>query len=109
MDKHAQLRQIVATLSRVEPDAVGPDFSLAALLAGSLTVHRLEAAVREHLGAAPPRLHGLRTYAELEAAVLGQTGAPPTAAARPRPESPKGHGLACGLDVEPISNFPAAT
>lgn len=111
MDKHTKIRQIVATLSRVEPETVGPDFSLATLLAGSLTVHRLEAAVREHLGVVPPRLHGLRTYAELEAAVLGESGPahPASAAVRdnPGPESQKGRGLSCGLDVEPIANFPA--
>jgi holo-[acyl-carrier protein] synthase len=121
MDKHTNLRQIVATLCRVEPEAVGPDFSVAPLVSGSLTVHRLEAAVREHLGVVPPRLHGLRTYAELEAAVLGGAGQRTEPArvaskavqdspqhSKPQPQSEKGRGLACGLDVEPIANFPAA-
>jgi len=116
MDKHTKMRQIVATLSRVEPEAVGPDFSLAPLLSASLTVHRLEAALREHLGVVPPRLHGLRSYSELETAILGETSQP-TGPARPasgagrdspRPESHNRQGLGCGLDVEPIANFPAA-
>jgi phosphopantetheine--protein transferase-like protein len=119
MDQREQLRAMVAQLCRVGPEAVGPGFSVTALVTGSITSHLLASALRKHLGIEVPLLHGIRTYAELESAVLGvpasDRGAPP-----PRgPEAPAGRAavpanalpresLACGLDVEKVSSLPAA-
>src|SRR5262245_8514470 len=117
MDNYTKLREVVARLSRVEPEAMGPDYSLGPLLSGSISVHLLESALREHLGVTPPPLHNLRTYSDLEAAVLGtpaqQPDRPLPATARStaqtaEPTSPSEGNLACGLDVEQVSKFPVA-
>jgi phosphopantetheine--protein transferase-like protein len=117
MDKQTKLRDVVARLCRGTPEEVGADFSLVRFLSGSINVHLLESAVRQHLGIVSPPLHGLRTYAELEAAVLGTTAAPagnaalatgrPPAAGATNPTTSAD--VACGLDVESVSKLPVAT
>jgi holo-[acyl-carrier protein] synthase len=112
MDQQTRLREVVARLCRVEPEQVRPDFSLADLFGSSLGVHLLESALREHLGVTPPPLHALRTYSDLEAAVLGRTPPVPASEAGPSPERAEPAGLAaglqCGLDVEQVAKFPEA-
>jgi holo-[acyl-carrier protein] synthase len=116
MDQQTRLREVVARLGRVEPEQVRPDFPLAEIFASSLGVHLLESAVREHLRMEPPPLRALRTYSELEAAVLGPSnppspGAGSEAGPRPAPVEPPVSlpaGLSCGLDVEQVAKFPEA-
>src|SRR5436190_661930 len=106
MDQPLSLREIVARLCRVDAAAVGPDFSLAALVQSSLSVHLLDSALRRHLGAVPPALGAVRTYGELEAALAG---VPAAAAPATNPASAAPGRVACGLDLERVSNLPEAT
>jgi phosphopantetheine--protein transferase-like protein len=121
MNRQTNLREIVARLCRVEAEEVRPDFSLAHFFSNSLNVHLLESALRKHLGIEAVPLHNLRTYSELEAAVLGgpdgQPGsASPVSEAATRAPLPTGQlatpttgvPLACGLDVETISALPVS-
>jgi phosphopantetheine--protein transferase-like protein len=120
MDKHEKLREIVARLIRMEPADVHPGSSLAHVMSGSINVHLLESALRQHLGVVPPPLHSLKTFADLEAAVFASESLQPPAQEPPL-QTPKaqlgasvphgvphaGPAIACGLDVESISNLPA--
>lgn len=120
MEQREQLRAIVARLCRVEPAALGPDFSVAALVTGSITCHLLDSALRSRLGVEPPPLHEIRTYADLEAAVFGLSAGDPRSPSSPSPSDTLvppaaaslhplvGASIACGLDVEKVSNLPAA-
>lgn len=120
MEQREQLREIVARLCRVAPEALHADFSLAALVTGSITCHLLDSALRKHLGIEPPLLRRIGTYAELEAAVLrlpnSDQNAPPPLAIAEAPasslassfHSPSEGSIGCGLDIEKVSSLPLA-
>jgi phosphopantetheine--protein transferase-like protein len=115
MDKRQHLREIVARLCRVHQEEVLSGFSLAPLVSRSVNVHLLDSALRKLLGVEPPPLQTIRTYADLEALVLGEVegGESPRAlipgatnVAEEYVPTPVPGGLACGLDMESIANLP---
>jgi phosphopantetheine--protein transferase-like protein len=119
MDQTARLTEIVARLCRVAPTEISPGFSLESLVARSIDVHLLESALRKHLDIVPPPLHGMKTYQQLEATVLGTSRHPPPTASEPSaaerlfPSSPGREEasrtrppLTCGVDVEHVSELP---
>jgi phosphopantetheine--protein transferase-like protein len=117
MDKRQHLREIVARLCRVQQEEVLSSFPLGPLVSRSINVHLLDSALRKQLGVEPPPLQTVRTYADLEALVLGEadgaTRTGPAAGASAAVPSPPARGgglagLACGLDLEPIVNLPSA-
>lgn len=117
MEKREQLRQIVAQLAGLNPDAIGADFSLRFRgLQSSVRRAALAAAIRRRLGSDCPQAYSAATFAELEAAVEGNDARPThTAAAQEPIQSPRISfrsgldgldGLACGIDIEMVAALP---
>ena len=71
MEAKEQLRQIVAQLAGLKPEAIGIDFSLRSRgLQSSVRRAALAAAIRRHLGVNVPQVYSVVSFSELEAAVL---------------------------------------
>lgn len=71
MEAKEQLRQIVAQLAGLKPEAIGADFSLRSRgLQSSVRRAALAAAIRRHLGVNVPQVYSVASFDELEAAVL---------------------------------------
>lgn len=125
------LLAMVSDLTGVAPGQIGPDFALAAgRLRNSLGRANLDAKIRRRFGVRLENLHRLRTFGELEAAVIGNQPAgsipaaseahpPPGTKAAPAPiladvpfgaqtssTTPVESGLACGVDIETIASLP---
>jgi phosphopantetheine--protein transferase-like protein len=121
------LKAIVGELCGVEAGQLGPEFRLATgRLRSSLGRATLDAKIRRRLGVRIENLHALATLAELEAALVGNN----SGVTVPAPQVPLGRsaealqpgpqpnlrlpaempgadaGLACGIDIEPISALP---
>jgi len=117
MSGPADLRAVVARLCGCRPEEISGDFPLdVPALRGSLKKAVLIASIRRYLGVDCMAAAGARTFAELEAMVLGRTqpaaAAPdraPQGAPRPAgapPPVPAAGGPACGIDLEAVSALP---
>jgi phosphopantetheine--protein transferase-like protein len=114
MEAREQLRQIVAQLAGLTPDAIDPDFSLKSRgLQSSVRRAALAAAIRRYLGVNVAEVYSVATFRDLEAAVFGDgaQAAPSKAAALSKPVVSALGGiddLACGIDIERVDAMPVA-
>ena len=70
MEANEQLRQIVAQLAGLKPEAIDADFSLKSRgLQSSVRRAALAAAIRRYLGVTVPEVYSVVSFRELEAAV----------------------------------------
>ena len=121
MDIPTILRETVAEFFQIPPDQVGGDLDFRGRMSGSVARARFDAAIQERLKIVCPQVYTARTYAELEAAILGKPLVPTAAGARATP--PRGQVLAasataaagpgtalenvaCGIDLESSDQFP---
>ena len=121
MDNQSILRQTVAEFFQVAPDQISGDLDFRARMSGSVARTRFDAVIRERLKIVCPQVYTARSYAELEAAILGR----PLAATAPvapavladgpqRPASMPAafasgaamENVACGIDLESPEQFP---
>ena len=117
MEPKEQLRQIVAQLAGLSPEAIDADFSLKSRgLQSSVRRAALAAAIRRHLGVNIAEVYSVVTFRELEAAVFGggsQTALSSTKpAVLPKPAAVSAlsgiDDLACGIDIEMVDAMPVA-
>lgn len=114
MEPKQQLRQIVAQLAGLNPDAIDTDFSLKSRgLQSSVRRAALAAAIRRHLGVSIPDVYSVVTFRELEAAVFGdgsQVASQSTVLPKPVAISALSgvDDLACGIDIERVDAMPVA-
>lgn len=115
MEVREQLRQIVAQLAGLKPEAIETDFSLKSRgLQSSVRRAALAAAIRRNLGVNAPEVYSVVTFRELEAAVLERDSK--TAASGEIPnelsKTVAAFGLAgvddlaCGIDIERVDAMP---
>ncbi len=118
------LRATVAEFFGTQPEQIGPDFPIAGpRIQGSMSKALLDAAIRRRTGVKATVVHTAKTYAEIEAAVLGLPQPAPgsrtaaatavgsasgAAAACVPAASPGAAGIACGVDVETVESLPRA-
>jgi phosphopantetheine--protein transferase-like protein len=115
MEPSEHLRQIVAQLAGLTPDAISPDFSMKSRgLQSSVRRAALSAAIRRQLGRNIAEAYTANTFGELQAAIEGTANLNPTAARMvdtPKPfVSPATlgtDGLACGIDIEMVAALPS--
>lgn len=115
MEAKEQLRQIVAQLAGLKPEAIGTDFSLKSRgLQSSVRRAALAAAIRRHLGVTVAEVYSVVSFGELEAAVLEGGTRAATSSIKPT-ELPKHlavsalggvDDLACGIDIERVDAMP---
>jgi len=116
MDKKDALKQIIAEMFQKDSREIGPDFFLKVRrFEGSVGSGILDAAIRRRLGITCPEIYSVRTYAELESAVLGL---PKNEASDPTPERKNevpiklvgddvgSTNVSCGIDIEMVENLP---
>jgi phosphopantetheine--protein transferase-like protein len=138
METRELLRATIADFFEVDPGQVGAAFPLSGRLGqGSIARAALDSAIRRRVGLKSTAVYSVRTYGELEAALLGNAAeAPPPASAPGEPPAfppePAANGSAaraatapvfpsapaagtgaglpvsCGIDIELIENLPAA-
>jgi phosphopantetheine--protein transferase-like protein len=109
METKEQLRQIVAQLAGLTPDAIGTDFSLRSRgLQSSVRRAALAAAIRRHLGVNVADVYSVVTFRDLEAAVLEGDAQGVVSAAKPAAASALSgiDDLACGIDIERVDAMP---
>jgi holo-[acyl-carrier protein] synthase len=115
MEAKEQLRQIVARLAGLKPEAIETDFSLKSRgLQSSVRRAALAAAIRRNLGVNAPEVYSVVTFRELEAAVLERESKPATSGELPNElrktvaASPLSgvDDLACGIDIERVDAMP---
>ncbi len=121
MDIPTILRQTVAEFFQLEAGQVTRELDFRGRMSGSVARARLDAAIRERLKIVCPQVYTARTYAELEAAILGKpfaATAPAALATSPdglqraasaAPTAGLGAALgnvACGIDLESPEQFP---
>jgi phosphopantetheine--protein transferase-like protein len=104
-----QLRQIVAHLAGLTPEAIGTDFSLRSRgLQSSVRRAALAAAIRRHLGVNVADVYSIGTFRDLEAAIL--EGDAPRVASVTKPAAASAlsgiDDLACGIDIERVDAMP---
>lgn len=104
--KALALKSALARLLRTAPEAIGPETPLPDL-GNSLARGAFESALRHALGPGAPPLPRVRTYGELEAALLGEGPAATTMAA-PVSARALGPGGGIGIDVERVADLPEA-
>ena len=115
MESKEQLRQIVAQLAGLNPDAIDPDFSLKSRgLQSSVRRAALAAAIRRHLGVNVADVYSVVTFRDLEAAVF--EGGAQASASRGTPADLQNpivasalsgvDDLACGIDIERVDAMP---
>ena len=115
MEANEQLRQIVAQLAGLKPEAIDADFSLKSRgLQSSVRRAALAAAIRRYLGGTVPEVYSVVSFRELEAAVLERESKPATSGELPNElrktvtASPLSgvDDLACGIDIERVDAMP---
>jgi phosphopantetheine--protein transferase-like protein len=115
MEAKEQLRQIVAQLAGLKPEAIDADFSLKSRgLQSSVRRAALAAAIRRYLGVTVPEVYGVVSFRELEAAVLERESKPATSGELPNElrktvTASRLSGvddLACGIDIERVDAMP---
>ena len=115
MEATEQLRQIVAQLAGLKPEAIGPDFSLRSRgLQSSVRRAALAAAIRRHLGVNVPQVYSVVSFGELEAAILQgdskttDSGMLPNDLQKTVAASALSSvdDLACGIDIERVDAMP---
>ena len=115
MESKEQLRQIVAQLAGLNPDAINTDFSLKSRgLQSSVRRAALAAAIRRHLGVNVADVYSVVTFRDLEAAVV--EGGAQASASRGKPADLQNpivasalsgvDDLACGIDIERVDAMP---
>jgi phosphopantetheine--protein transferase-like protein len=130
METHELLRATIADFFEVDLGQVGSAFPLTGRLGqGSIARAALDSAIRRRVGLKSTAVYTVRTYGELEAALLGSAKGGPAAfspepasngsAARVpaasaiaptgAPAAEAGPPVACGVDIELIENLPPAT
>jgi phosphopantetheine--protein transferase-like protein len=115
------LKTIVAEMAKVDPEQVGPAFSLEIpAFSSSLKKAVLVASIRRNLGVDCMRATLARNFAELEEMVRTGSGgaaslpASPTAGPLPQsslrilPADAESGGLSCGIDLEMVESLPEA-
>ena len=109
MEATEQLRQIVAQLAGLKPEAIDMDFSLKSRgLQSSVRRAALAAAIRRHLGVTMPEVYSVVSFRELNAAVL-ESASKPDIASKPVAAVFGLRGvddLACGIDIERVDALP---
>jgi phosphopantetheine--protein transferase-like protein len=115
MDTAELLRTTVAEFLKTDPAQLQPGSPLAGRrLDSSLGRAALDAAIRRRLKLHCPAVYSAKTYGDLEAAILGKESpngavpAPKLASTNGVAVTPSALPLACGIDLEPVANFPAA-
>ena len=116
MDKKNALKQMIAEMFQKDSREIGPDFFLKVRrFEGSVGSGILDAAIRRRLGITCPEIYSVRTYAELESAVLGL---PKHEANDQAVEDENGlpvniivdgnrlTNISCGIDIEMVENLP---
>jgi holo-[acyl-carrier protein] synthase len=139
METRDLLRATIAEFFEVDPSLVGSAFPLSGRLGqGSIARAALDSAIRRRVGLKSTAVYTVRTYGELEAALLGSASeVPPSARVLGEPPAfppdPVSNGSAgrvpaasaiaptdaaapgaslpvsCGIDIELVENLPAAT
>ncbi len=121
MEIQTILRHTVAEFFQIAPEEVTGDLDFRARMSGSVARTRFDAVIRERLKIVCPQVYTARTYAELEAAILGRPlAATAPVAPAPGPDGLQRAGLAtaisgfgaamenvdCGIDLESPELFP---
>jgi len=116
MDMKNALKQTVAEMFQKDPQEIGPNFPLKVRrFEGSVGRGILDAAIRRRLGITCPEVYSVKTYGELEAAVLRlpkdeRDGRSPDNT-KPLPMEVNLDGVGstkifCGIDIEMVDNLP---
>jgi phosphopantethiene--protein transferase domain len=109
MEANEQLRQIVAQLAGLKPEAIDADFSLKSRgLQSSVRRAALAAAIRRYLGVTVPEVYSVVSFRELETAVSA-SGTKTDIASKPAVAVSGLRGvdnLACGIDIERVEAMP---
>lgn len=118
MDSRTVLKQTIAELYQTDEKNIDSNFNLKIRrMEGSVGSGIIDAAVRRKLGIVCRKIYSVRTYGELEAAVLGTTeentvadvkSVAQTVAVEDDDVKIQDGGLSCGLDVEMVENLPDA-
>ena len=111
MEPKEKLRQIVAQLAGLTPDAIGTDFSLRSRgLQSSVRRAALAAAIRRHLGVNVADVYSVATFRDLETAVRESDAREVVSATKPDAASALSgvDDLACGIDIEMVDAMPVA-
>jgi phosphopantetheine--protein transferase-like protein len=109
MEAKEQLRQIVAQLAGLKPEAIDMDFSLKSRgLQSSVRRAALAAAIRRYLGVTVPEVYTVVSLRELEAAVsAGGTNTDTVSKPAVAVSGLRGvDDLACGIDIERVDALP---
>jgi holo-[acyl-carrier protein] synthase len=125
MDTQGILKQTIAELFQIEPDQVTGDLDFRRRMSGSIARGHLDAAIQRRLKIKCPQVYSARSYAELEAAILGtpfdasasqglSASTPVDSAIRaPLPGAAAlgsfANNVACGIDIESPESLPAVT
>jgi phosphopantetheine--protein transferase-like protein len=112
MEATEQLRQIVAQLAGLKPEAVDMDFSLKSRgLQSSVRRAALAAAIRRYLGVSVAEVYSVVSFRELVAAVSESGTQADIASIKPSATVSGLRGvddLACGIDIERVDAMPVA-